>query len=373
MQKKKKFIIPGVLLLLLVGLYVAFEKVALKIANDKAQEVNPEFAAHIGDLDLNLLKGGVTLKDITARLKKNDREFMDIKSVGVDLAVTQLLKGDVVFDVEINELHARYDQDIMEAVERLPKEEEKKKELPFRIPELKINDSKITLLGYPGVGPQDHLAVNAINAVIQNISGKKDSSLGLFDINATFTGDSKIKSNGHFDMAAEPVRWDADYELLNFQLAKMNETLRKQVPVSYKQGSLDIYGEVKSTGGRIYGYIKPFLNDVQYVGNNRDFKGATHFLIEALGTFANWTLENSDKETVATRIPFISENGAFSMATGEGIKQAVEHGLFENNEVSRGIENKYSLNEKNPEEVQAQEEDLEAAKEKKKEEEKNEE
>ncbi len=91
-------------------------------------------------------------------------------------------------------------------------------------------------------------------------------------------------------------------------------------------------------------------------------------MIEAVGRLANWTLENDKKDTVATRIPFIYEDGAFSTENGEALEDVIKHGLTETKLVDRGIEQKYKLNAPNPKEVQAQEADLEEKKEEKKEE-----
>lgn len=109
------------------------------------------------------------------------------------------------------------------------------------------------------------------------------------------------------------------------------------------------------------------MKDVEMMGNKQEWKSGTHFFIELLGSVSNFVLENSDRKTVATRVPFIYEDGAFSVETGGAIVDAVKHGLIESDTVSRGIEDKYRLNRANPKEVQAQEEGLKEAKKEKKE------
>jgi hypothetical protein len=369
LQDHKKLIAFGVFIAVFVVVYMVFESVALKIANQKAKEVNPEFSAHIDDLDLSILRGAIVLQNVTATLKQNDRQFFDVDEVMVDLSWKQLFEGNIQFDVTVNDFHLFFDKDITDAVARLPKEEKKKEALPFEIASITVRNSEVTALGYPGPYDQKNLTVNNIYAYAENISGKKGSPLGTYDMNATLTGNEKITANGHFDISAETPQWDTNVKFLGFNLGSMNETLRKRVPVSFKEGFLDLYAEAKTDGDKIAGYVKPFLRDVKYLGNNNEFKGAGHFLIETVGTFANWLLENDKKDSVATRVDFISKDGVASVSTGGAIADVIKHGLLENDLVKPGLEDSYNLYEKDPKAMQAQEEDLKEKIEEKKEEE----
>ncbi len=367
LRDHKKLIVFGIIFALLVIIYMVFESVALKIANQKAKEVNPEFSAHMEDLDLSLLRGAVVLENMTAKIKKNDRQFFEVDEVMVDLSWKQLFKGNIQFDVAVNDFHLFFDKDITEAAARLPKEEKKKEALPFEIASITVRNSEVTALSYPGPYDQKNLTINNIYAYAENISGEKGSPLGTYDMNATLTGEEKITASGHFDISAEPVQWDTNVKFLGFNLGSMNETLRKQVPVNFSEGFLDIYTEAKTDGSAVAGYVKPFLRDVKYLGNNKEFKGASHFLVETIGTFANWLLENNKKDSVATRVDFITKDGVASVSTGEAIADVIKHGLLENDLVKPGLENTYNLYQKDPKKMQAQEEDLEEKIEEKKE------
>lgn len=368
LREHKKLIVFGIILAVFVVIYMVFESVALRIANQKAKEANPEFSAHMEDLDLSLLRGAIVLENLTAKIKENDREFLQVDEVMVDLSWKQLFKGNIQFDVTVDDFHLFFDKDITDAVARLPKEEKRKEALPFEIASVTVRNSEVTALAYPGPYDQKHLTINNIYAYAENISGKKGSPLGTYDMNATLTGEEKITASGHFDISAEPPQWDTNVKFLGFKLGSMNETLRKQVPVNFKAGFLDLYSEAKSSGNEIAGYVKPFLRDVQYMGNNKEFKSAGHFLVETVGTFANWLLENNKKDSVATRVHFVAKDGVASVSTGEAIADVIKHGLLETELVKPGLENSYNLYQKDPKEMQAQEDDLEEKIEEKKEE-----
>lgn len=369
--KQKKIIIPVVLIVLLVGIRLVLEPVLLNIANKQAKTINPVFEGHIGDLDLSILKGGVELQDVTAKIKENGRQFLTVQEVLVDLAWKQLFKGRVQFDVAVTNFQMNFEKDLLTAIEKLPETEEKKKELPFRIAELTVHDSRIVLNEYPGLNDQKALIVNDIDGEIRNISGREGSKLGNYSFIAGLSKKDDIKISGHFDISTETPRWDMNAHLEKFDLGAGNKALSKLVPVNFRHGTLDLYSEVKSEGGKIFGYVKPFLNNVQFMGNQNEFKGAKHFFVELAGAVSRFVFEHNDKESIATRVPFIYEDGAFSVEGGGALVDAVKHGLIQNEVVPRGLEDKYQLNRANPKEVQAQEESLEKAKEKKEEKEKN--
>jgi hypothetical protein len=356
--QKKRFIIPLFVVLLIVGASFVLEPLALKKANEVAATANPEFKGHIDDLDISLFKGAIELEGVTATLKKNGREFLKIDDVAVDLDWKRLFQGQILLDVVIDHFNVLFKNDIVEAAKRLPKAEKKEMKTNFKVAEILIRDSKVTMLDYMGLEKDKHFEIKKIHGAIRNLTQKKNTELATYDIGATLTGKDMIKLTGNLDIASEPPRWDVNAKLKDFHLTSTNKDLRKLLPLDYKHGTVDIYSEAKSENGKIYGYVKPFLNDVVYTGNSDEYKNAKHFILEVVGSFANWTLENHKKESVATRVPFIYKDGAFSVESGEAIKDAVEHGLLENKLVHRGIEKKYKLNAPNPKEVQAQEDDL---------------
>jgi hypothetical protein len=363
MMRKKSIWIPLVVLLIVFGLGIVLEPFVLKKINQTAENVNPEFKGHVEDLSISFLKGALVLEGVTASLKKNDRKFFEADEVFADIAWRELIRGRISLDLAIERFHVLLKDDVLKAVKRLPPSEKKEMKVAFKVAELRVVDSTISLLDYPGLREDKHFTVKDINGVARDITQRKDTELASFDFKATVDKKDDVRLTGNFDLAADPVRWDLNSRLIKFQLASMNPELRKRIPLNYKKGTLDMYSEVKSENGEVYGYVKPFLNDIEYMGNKIEFEGPKHFFVEVLGSFSNWILENKDKKTVATRVPFIYKDGKFSVESGEAVSKAVEHGLTEENPVDRGIEKKYRLNKENPKEVQAQEEKLKEKKE----------
>lgn len=354
---RKRIYIPIILLVLLVGVRIVLEPVLLKVANDKAKTVNPVFEGHIDDLDLAILRGGLLLENVTAKIKDGDKEFLQVEDVLVDLSWKSLFKGDIKFDVLVDGMKMQVTKSLLAAVKKLPEEKEKK-ELPFEISSIDIEDSSVAFPEFPGLNKQQQFTVNNIHGWLTGFSGQKGSDLGQYEIFAGLSKKDDVKITGNFDISKETPRWDMNAKITKFDLASGNNALTKLVPMNFKKGTLDLYSEVKSEEGKIYGYVKPFLNDVEFMGNKKEFKGPKQFFVELAGAVTDFVFEHSTKKSVATRVPFIYENGKFGVEGGKALGDAVAHGLTENDPVERGIEKKYRLNQKNPREVQAQEEKL---------------
>jgi Domain of Unknown Function (DUF748) len=353
------------LVVLLIGIRLVLEPLLLNFANKQAITINPVFDGHIGDLDLSLLKGGVLIEDFTAKIKNNGREFFRVKEIIVDVAWKKLIRGEVMFDILIDNFQLNFEKDLISSLKKLPDKQEKM-ELPITISRLDFQNSRVVLNEYPGLNDQKALTLNDIHGTITNISGKEESPLGKYEISAGLSKKDDLKLNGNFDFSNEKPRWDMNLRIQKFDLSSGNEALSHLVPMNFKKGTFDLYLEAKSEKGKVFGYLKPFFNDVEFMGNNRDFKGARHFFVEVAGAVTDFVFQHSEKKSVATRVPFIFKDGAFSVEGGGAITDAIQHGILENETVPRGIEQKYRLNNPNPEEVQAQEDDLKKAKEKRK-------
>jgi hypothetical protein len=363
--KRKLVVIPLILGVLLVEVRLVLEPVLLSVVNRQAKTVNPVFEGHVGDLDLAILRGGLLLEDVTATIKDNGREFFHVEDVLVDLSWRDLFTGDLRFDVAVNAFTLTAKKDLLAAVEKLPKPDEPKKALPFELSKIRVTDSVIALPEYPGLRGQEHLKVTAINGAVTGISGEPRSALGKFAFTAGLAERDDVELTGNVDLSATPPRWDANARIRKFELATGNKLLAALVPMNFKKGTLDLYAEAKSEDGKIFGYVKPFLNDVEFMGNRNEFKGGKHFFVELAGAVSNFVFENSDRKSVATRVPFIFEDGAFSVEGGGALVEAVQHGLLENERVPRGIEQKYRLNRPDPAGAQAHEDDLRRSKQKK--------
>jgi hypothetical protein len=316
----------------------------------------------VNNTEVNLREQGIRtqIKEISAKMNEGRAEVNHINSTLLQNGqkVLSVVKITAQFDPEnltgpdkpdlkiaVIEPHLRVSKKLLGNLKSEENKEKKKSmnPLPVVISRILVGDAKVSFIDYPGIGNQKHFAIEDIFGSIRNITLAPNTPLGSFAFNAGFGGESKIITDGKLDLADTPLEWSANWKLFNFDMEKLNPELRARIPLTFNEGVLDFYGEAIQRDDRIVGYVKPVLEEADYFGNQREFKGPRHFLAEVFATVTNWLFERGESNTVATRVPFVIEDGKMDTKVGEAVWNAVEHGLIETDKVKKGVEDRYQL------------------------------
>lgn len=307
----------------------------------------------IKEISTDMNQGKAEIQRISSILIQNGQNVLKVEKITTQFDPDKLSGEDKPrLKIAVIEPHLRVSKQLLENLK--PEEENKKKEqldpLPVVISRILIGDAKISFIDYPGIGDQKHFAIEDIFGSIRNITIEPNTPLGSFAFNAGLGGESKIITNGNLDLADNPLQWSANWKLFNFNMEKLNPELRARIPLTFNEGVLDFYGEAIKRDERIVGYVKPVLEEADYFGNQREFKGVRHFFAEAFATVTNWIFERDETDTVATQVPFVIEDGKMDTKVGEAVWNAVEHGLLESDRVEKGLNDKYQLKQAQEEE-----------------------
>lgn len=345
--RRKIFLIPLAILLLLVALRITLQPIVHKNLNAFLKDFSPTLSFHIGDLDLDFFRGAYAFRDVTGTVKGKSNPFLQIEDVDVSVAWRELLKGRVLTDIEIIRADFSYTRELQDSLKKLASEkknatEAKDKLFPVEIEKVELKDGQVTLDDYPSLKENEKFSITAINGLIKNLTPKEDNPFSDFFLTAGFPGETKAKTTGRLSLLASPMEWNLDTELMGFDLTAANTFLRRKVPLTFTRGKLDIFAEAKSEDGITKGYVKPFVQNLDVIKSEENFKGAKHWLIEAFTALGNLFLRARDTKTVATIVPFtMSKAKGFKVDSEEAIGQAIEHGF--DKKLQRGFENKYDL------------------------------
>ncbi|HXH32639.1 MAG TPA: DUF748 domain-containing protein [Bacteriovoracaceae bacterium] len=344
LYRKKRFIIPVSLFALLLVARMIAEPIILKNANKFLATFSPEMSFHIDDLDFRFIRGAYGFTGITGKLKENGKEFMNLKDLDVSMAWREIFKGRIVADVVVADLDFSYSQGLKAAADKMTnkgdQKQAKEKLIPFKVERVDIKDSKVTLNDYRGLKEGEKFKITDITGTMTNLTPNEKFPLSFFNVHASVMGSSNVKSTGNLNILAKPPKWDVDGELLNFDLTSANQFLKNKVPLTFTKGKLDVYAEAKSEKGKVEGYIKPFMKNLDIMKSEESFKGIKHWGIEVLTALGNLVLRASDTKSVATKIPF-SYDGELKVDSGEALSKAIQHGFEQ--KLSPGIENRYEL------------------------------
>ena len=295
---------------------------------------------------LDARAGDVKLTGLKGQLEDEKKPFFRLKTLTsiFDPAEMGGAKTPSV-EVTVNGVHADVSKKLLNSLKppETKKKSSERKPLPVEISRVLVGETSVDFLDFPGVGDQEHLQIRNIVGSINNITLAPGTPLADFAFNGTFEGESKFMVNGKFDLAGDPPEWSLNYRLFDLDMTKLNDELRARVPLTFNDGVLNFYGEAISKDNRIVGYYKPVLDDGDYLGNENEFKGIKHFLIETATTVASWLFERDETDTLATRIPFEIKDGKLDPDVSKAVWNAVEHGFLETDRIEPGVEHKYQL------------------------------
>lgn len=323
-------------------------------ADSEAIIEEKKIALRVESFLLNAREGSLNVGDIIGRLVSENKPFLKVKSVTSHFEPQELIDSQPPkIEVSVNGVHADVSQKLMKTLGSSGKKEKAPSSpgpLPVHISRILVGDTSVDFLDFPGVGDQEYLRVRNIFGSIHNITLAPGTPLADFTFNATLEGESKFMVNGKFDLARDPFEWSLNYRLFDLDMTKLNDELRARIPITFNDGVLSFYGEAIKKDENIVGYYKPILKEGDYIGNEDEFKGVKHFLIETAATVASWFFERDESDSLATRIPFEVKDGKLDPDVSQAVWNAVEHGFLETDRVEPGVEHKYQLKQAQEEE-----------------------
>lgn len=338
---KKRFIIPAIIVVLAIVARMILPEYLLRKTNTFLAEFSPVYSLHLEDFDLDLWRGAYRFEGITGKLKENNDQFVRIKYVDVSIAWRELLNRRILTDIKISEL----DFHIIKDMSRLspPKKEGKdiKETLfPVQVDRVQIVNSNLTFDEIPSLTENKRFELKKVNGTITNLTPTKHFTNSNFSLKANVLESSDLVVDGAVNLLKEPLAWDVDFEIKNFDLTKMNPYLKKSIPLTFTKGEMDLYAEAMSKDGITRGYIKPFLKKLEVIGKEESFSGIKHFGAEVLAALSSSILKDAKTKTVATILGF-DYDGELHLKTGQSLSKALEHGFSQR--IKPGIDRKYQL------------------------------
>lgn len=347
---KKKYMV----LLSLIGLFLLGRAVLpqylLKKTNEYLANFNPNYSLQLEDFDLGILRGAYQFQGITGKLKdKSKKEFLNIKEVDVSIAWKEIFKGRIVSEIVIKDGDFVFIKNIKKLTTSKEKQKDAKETLfPMKVHKLEVRNTDVTLDEYKDIDGKGKMRIADINADAFNLTPDQENPKSRFFITAKVLETSSMKIDGDLNLLKKPVEWNLDAQAKGIDLPKFNPILKDKLPLTFTEGTMDLYAEAKSTGGKVKGYVKPFMNNLDIVKNEgEDFTGIKHFGIEILAAVGNLILRDETKgRSVATQVDF-TYDGKFNVNTGKAVSKALKHGFADENDpeekkdkVKRGIENR---------------------------------
>jgi hypothetical protein len=309
-RRNKWLLILGIIVVLLVAARLALEPILLDYANRKIDALNA-YDGHIGDLDIELLRGGYDIRDIEIVKTGSAQPVPFFKADRIEATVEwrSLLHGQLVAEADLFRPQANLVKAESEQQSQLGKEvnwvEQFKQLFPFRFNTVRVLDGTVTFLA-PGIQTRDALTVRHVNGRLANLTNVADSDKPTF---AGFNFTAKVLDGGSASiagsvdpLAAKPT-FDLNMRVENVQLPQVNPWLTRFIKADAESGEFELYTELAAADGKFKGYAKPVMRNVNIYSSEEPEKNPLKRLWEGIIDLAADILKNRPEDQVAARIP----------------------------------------------------------------------
>jgi hypothetical protein len=330
----------AVLVLVGVGTRVALPFWLRQYVN-RTIDKNPLYDGMIGDVDVHLLRGGYTIRDI--RLNKTTGNvpvpFFAARQVDLTLEWEALLAGKVVGKVVMIDPQLNFVDSADPASDQAggngnvytgrplgvaggaggagngsasgPWLEMIRDLFPFRINAVAIHNGELHFRAFESKPPVDVYLSN-VEGGIENLTNIHDEVTPLITT-AHATALAMNQAPAEFDMKFDPFSYRPTFQLavklVGLDVTQTNALAKAYGSFDFERGFFDLVVEVSAKEGLLQGYVKPLFRHLTVLSLEKDIRedNVLEFFWEALVGVGAEVLKNQGRDQVGTRIPLTGD------------------------------------------------------------------
>jgi uncharacterized protein involved in outer membrane biogenesis len=329
------------LIVLLVALQLALPYLVRDYLNDKLAHMG-EYRGQVADVDLAWWRGayqinGLKIVKTTGKVPVPllDAPLIDLSVSWYALIHDQAVVAKVTFErPELNFVDGGSKQ-ASQTGQGTNWRQQLEKLLPITLNEVNIDNGTLTFRNFNSKPPVD-LKATQLQASIRNLTnvrdekGRRDAS---FDASALLLGDAKVESRATFDPFSDFDDFEFRLRATGIELRKLNDFSSAYGKFDFNAGHGDLVIEAQAEDGRLHGYIKPLLRDVDVFDWQQDVenknKNIFRSIWEALVGAGETVLKNQPKNQFATRVDLSGSVHKQNISAFEAFLQILRNGFIQ--------------------------------------------
>ncbi|WP_426150055.1 DUF748 domain-containing protein [Pseudomonas sp. DC3000-4b1] len=308
-------VIIAALVVLLVILHIALPFLVRDYLNDKLRDMGA-YSGHVADVDLALWRGAYVINglEITKVDGKVPVPLLDVPRTDIAVSWHSLwhdhaVVARVAFQrPTLNFVDGGANKQASQTGEGTDWRAQLEKLLPITLNEVRVDDGKITFNNFTSKPPVK-LEATRIDASLYNLTnvedaqGKRDAR---FEGKALLFGHAPLDTQATFDPFSDFDDFEFRLRVTDIELKRVNDFASAYGKFDFNAGHGDVVIEAQANKGRLSGYIKPLLRDVDVFNWQQDVenkdKGFFRSIWEALVGGTETVLKNQRKNQFATRV-----------------------------------------------------------------------
>ena len=180
--------------------------------------------------------------------------------------------------------------------------------LPIHINEIRVIDGTLAFRNFTAKPPVD-LQASEINGSILNLSNVSvadNTRPASLQATAKVFEQAPVQASANFDPLGQLDDFDLRLRITDIQLKQLNSFTRAYADFDFAAGQGDFVMELDARQGKLKGYAKPLLRNMEVFDWQQDVAAKDKNLLtgawEALVGGGSWLLKNQRKDQFATRV-----------------------------------------------------------------------
>lgn len=314
--ERRTFTTVVVLAILLVAARLALPYAIQRYVNGTLDRV-PEYDGRIGEVTVHLFRGAYRILDVRIVKTTGKVPVPLFSAAAIDLSVEweALFEGKLVGEVIVEQGQLNFVNGESRATSQTKVDEEwlgvVKDLFPLRLNRVELVDSEIHFRDFDSEPPID-VRLDQLFGVGTNFTNTRSPSEGLvaaIDVQARAQKSGNFVIHAKLHPSAREPTFDLDARLTDLPLVELNDFLREYAQLDAEGGTAGFYVEMAAKEGRVSGYVKPILKDLEVVSLEDVSENPLRAVWEGIASFFATIFTNPSKEQVASRIPFEGEIG----------------------------------------------------------------
>jgi hypothetical protein len=297
----------------------------------------PGYAGHVAEIHLQLWRGAYELDGVKI-VKSNGKvrePFFEAKHIDFSVAWRELFHRKFVSDIYVEDAHLVFQRGNTEETSQLSTDRRWQDVIhdifPIDITHLEIKGGSIRFIDTTR-DPVVNIAVENIEVIATGLRNRPaengEEYPAKIDVSGRSIGGGELRLFTKLEPLADEAHFEINVELTKVALPALNDFLKAYAGVEVSSGHFEIFGQVAMNKGHYEGYVKPFLDHVDFTYPNPKDEGLGRRIWQSLVAAVAELFKNDSTKQIGTRIPFSGDSKSFDVSTLRAIANGLHQGFI---------------------------------------------
>jgi hypothetical protein len=305
----------------------------------------PGYSGHVSNISLHLWRGAYRIDGIEI-VKSNglvSEPFFTASRIDFSVAWRDVFHGRFVSDIHVTDGRLLFVLGPSEAASQLTADRRWQDAIddifPIVIAHLEIKGGVIRFVDTTRE-PRVDVAVQDIDVIATGLRNRPSDAADTYpakiDISGRSLGNGQLRLHAKLEPLADQPHFELAVELKKVSLPALNDLLRAYAGIDASRGQLEMFGQMAMQKGHYEGYVKPFLDHVDFKNFDNDKKTIGERIWKGAAVAVLELFNNNETRQLATRVPFSGDSKRLDVKTMKTIANGLHHGFVK--ALSQGFE-----------------------------------